>query len=65
MSGAYFMECSGCGQPPLRQEKSPGALHTRRFEFCLDHFFGESAGLAASFFAPLPAFTWTSVADMV
>jgi len=31
----------------------------------LDYFFGEAAELAASFFAPLPAFTATSEADMV
>jgi len=30
-----------------------------------DYFFGEAAGLAASFFAPLLAFTSTSVADIV
>src|SRR5467141_1163473 len=39
------------------------ALRTRRFEPSLTYFFGEAAGLAASFFAPLPAFTSTSVAD--
>jgi len=40
-------------------------LRTRRFESSVDYFFGEAAGFAASFFAPLPAFTSTSVADMV
>jgi hypothetical protein len=39
-------------------------LRTRRFEL-FAYFFGEAAGLAASFFAPLPAFNSTSVADMV
>jgi hypothetical protein len=29
------------------------------------YFFGEAAGPAPSFFAPLPAFTSTSVADIV
>ena len=29
------------------------------------YFFGEAAGLAAPFFAPLPAFTSTSEADIV
>jgi hypothetical protein len=29
------------------------------------YFLGEAAGLAASFLAPFPAFTSTSVADMV
>src|SRR6266487_2593823 len=39
--------------------------NTRRFECCLDYFYSEAAGLAAPFFAPLAAFTWTSVADIV
>jgi hypothetical protein len=40
------------------------ALRTRRFEL-FAYFFGEAAGLAASFLAPLPAFTSTSAADML
>jgi len=41
-------------------------LRTRRFEPSFDYFFfGEPGGLAASFFAPLLAFTSTSVADIV
>ena len=39
--------------------------NTRRFEFCLDYFFGEAAGLAASFFAPFAAFTSMLVAVIV
>jgi hypothetical protein len=46
------------------KKKSPSALRTRRFEL-FAYFFGEAAGLAPSFFPPLPAFTSTSVADMV
>src|SRR6476660_4924192 len=37
----------------------------RRFRFSFAYFFGEGAGLVASFFAPLPAFTSMSVADIV
>jgi len=40
-------------------------LGIRRFESFVAYFFGEGAGLAPSFFAPLPAFTSTSVADIV
>ncbi len=40
------------------------AFRTRRFEL-FAYFFGEAAGLAAAFFAPLPTFTSTSAADMV
>lgn len=40
-------------------------LRTRRFKLCFVYFFlGAPAGLAPSF-APLPAFTSTSVADIV
>ena len=48
-----------------RTQESPGACEHPAIEFCFDYFFGDAAGLAASFFAPLAAFTSTSVADMV
>src|SRR6266404_2746567 len=51
-------------QSPVRKNRR-ALVNTRRFEFCLDYFFGDAAGLAASFFAPLAAFTSTSVADIV
>jgi hypothetical protein len=40
-------------------------LGIRRFGSFFAYFFGEGAGLVASFFAPLPAFTSTSVAVIV
>jgi hypothetical protein len=41
-------------------------LRTRRFELCLAYGVGAPAGLVCSFFfPPLPAFTSTSVADIV
>ena len=41
-------------------------LRTRRFELCLAYGVGAPAGLVGSFFfPPLPAFTSTSVADIV
>jgi DNA helicase HerA-like ATPase len=50
---------------PLQRKKIAGrVVRTQRFDL-FAYFFGEAAGLAASFFAPLPAFTSTSVADMV
>jgi hypothetical protein len=46
-------------------EKSPGAKRPMIL-FAFDYFFfGAPAGLAPSFFPSLPAFTSTSVADMV
>jgi len=46
-------------------KKSPDPLRIRRFGLLFIYFFGEGAGLAASFFPPLPAFTSMSVADIV
>jgi hypothetical protein len=67
----------GRGEPRIKQT---GAWHkrlynkrNRRIRFAHPAIFepfsvyclGEAAGLAPSFFFPLPAFTSTSVADMV
>jgi hypothetical protein len=56
-----------CQAPnPVTRKIAECALQrTRRFEPLLTYFFGEPGGLAASFFAPLPAFTSTSVAYIV
>lgn len=55
----------GSGRRSYNQEIAGCILHIRRSESFFVYFFGEAAGLGASFLAPLPAFTSTSVADMV
>ena len=65
---SFSRPCGPCARVAQRDgyRKIAGyALCTRRFGFSFVYFFGEAAGLAASFFAPLPAFTSTSVADIV
>ena len=48
-----------------QKDRRAGYICTRRFRFSFAYFFGEGAGLVASFFAPFPAFTSTSVAVIV
>jgi hypothetical protein len=58
--------CLTAPQPRwLCYKKSPDKSAIRRFESFFVYCFGEAAGLAPSFFAPLPAFISTSVAVMV
>ena len=50
----------------VAKEKIAGCvLRTRRFDPFFVYGVGAPAGLVASFFFPLPAFTSTSVADIV
>ena len=54
-----------CRTATRLQKKTPGAKRPAIL-FAFDYFFlGPPAGLAPSFFPPLPAFTSTSVADIV